>query len=81
MQHLHNKQTGVEPDKVREGQRAHRDVRSELHGLVDVFDAADAFVEGVDGLVYVWHEEAVGDEAWHVAGCGCLFFHELREAA
>ena len=54
---------GVEPDEVRELQRAHRLVGAELHRGVDVLGGAEALHQREAGLVEHRDEDAVDDEA------------------
>ena len=62
MQHLHDRETGVEPDEVRKLERPHRVVRAEPHGGVDRFDVAHPFIERVDRLVDHRQQNSVDDE-------------------
>src|SRR4051794_8880856 len=48
MQHLHDREAGVEADEVGELQRPHRVVGAKPHRSVDRFHRADALVERVD---------------------------------
>jgi hypothetical protein len=68
MQHLHDRQAGVEADEIGELQRAHRVVGAELHGGVDGIDRADAFVKRVDRLVDHRQQDAVDDEGREILG-------------
>ncbi len=70
MQHLHDRQAGVETDEVGELQRAHRMIGAELHGRVDGIDGADAFIERVDRLVDHRQQDAVDDEGRKIFGDG-----------
>src|ERR1700719_1341048 len=50
---------------------------TELHGVVDVFDGADAFFERADGVEQIGHEKAIDDESGAVVGAHRRF-PELR---
>jgi hypothetical protein len=62
MQHLHDRQAGVEADEIGQLQRPHRVVGAELHGGVDRLDRADALIKRVDRLVDHRQQDAVDDE-------------------
>ena len=51
MQHLHDRQAGVEPNEVGEFKWTHWVMRAEPHGGIDRLDVTHAFIQGVDGLV------------------------------
>ena len=68
VEHLHDRQAGVEADEVGELQRPHRVVGAELHRVVDALDRADALVERVDRLVDHRQQDAVDDEGREVLG-------------
>ncbi len=62
MQHLHDRQTGIQTDEIGQFQRPHRMVRAEFHRRVDRLDVPDALIEGVDRLVDHRLQDAVDDE-------------------
>ena len=62
VQHLHDREAGVEPDEIGEFQRTHRMMGAEPHRRVDRLDVADAFIERVDRLVDHRQQDAVDDE-------------------
>ncbi|MPL88776.1 hypothetical protein SDC9_34803 [bioreactor metagenome] len=68
VQHVHDRQAGVEADEVGELERAHRVVRAQLHRHVDRLHVADAFVKRVDRLVDHRDQDAVHDEGREVLG-------------
>ena len=68
MQHVHDREAGVEADEVGELEGAHRVVGAELQRGVDGDDGADALVERVDRLVDHRHQHAVDDEGGEVLG-------------
>jgi hypothetical protein len=70
MQHVHDRQAGVEPDEIGQFQRAHRVVRAQLHRRIDGADIADAFVKRIDRLVDHRHQDAVDDEGRRIRGRG-----------
>ena len=70
VQHVHDRQHGVEPDEVAEFQRSHGMVGSQPHRGVDGVHGADTLIEGVDGLVDHGRQDAVDDEGWEVLGVG-----------
>lgn len=80
VQHLHDEQTSVQSDEVGESQGTHWHVGSQLHCLINIFLRADSLVEGVDGLVDVGHQQAVGDEPRGVLGGGGLLAHLSRQS-
>src|SRR5207253_1918614 len=59
---LHHVEADVEAGVVRELERPHRHVRTELQRLVDVLRAGDAFLEEVERLVHHGDEETIHDE-------------------
>lgn len=66
MQHLHNRQTGVNADKISQLQRSHRYIRPVLHNIIDIFLRPYARLETDDRFVDVRHQYAVGQEARRV---------------
>ena len=66
MQDIHNRQAGVEADKIRESQRTHRLIGAELHRLIDVRGRGDALVQNKNRFVDHRHENAIDREARHV---------------
>ena len=66
MKDVHDRDAGVEPDQVGEGERAHRVREAELRDRVDRLRLGDAFQQRVGSLVDERHQDAVGDEAWEV---------------
>ena len=79
MQHLHDRQTRIQPDEIRQRQGAHGYIRPVLHDRVDVFFRAHARLETDDGLVDIRHQDPVGQEARGVAGLGGDLAHALHE--
>ena len=51
MQHLHDRQAGIQPDEVSQGKRAHGVIGAKVHRRIDALDRSDPFIEGVDGLI------------------------------
>ena len=70
MQHLHNRQTRIQPNKIRQPQRSHRHIRPVLHNRIDILRGPDVRLEADDRFVDVGHEDAVGEEARCVCGAG-----------
>src|ERR1044071_7895931 len=68
VQHLGDRQAGVEADQVGQLERAHRMVEPEADAGVDVGGRAEALVEPVAGLVEQRDQHPVDDEARDVAG-------------
>src|SRR3984893_7207984 len=68
VEHLHHREAGIEPDEIRELERAHRMVGAEPHRRIDCVDRADAFIERVDGLVDHRQQNAVDDEGGKILG-------------
>src|SRR5688500_16201278 len=66
VQDLENRNTGVEPDEVRERERAHRVVHPELHDLIDRLGAADTLHQGITRLVDHRQQYPVRDESREV---------------
>src|SRR5580704_16020029 len=62
MHHLHDREAGVEPNQVRQLERAHRLIGAELHRRVDIRHAADAFVHRVNRFVDHRQQHAIDDE-------------------
>src|SRR3989338_2319554 len=71
---------GVDSDQIQEGERAHRVSAAELHALVDVGDAADALLDGAEGVQDVRHQQAVHNEAGAVQRSDRHLPQALREA-
>lgn len=80
VQNLHYVKTSVQSDEISQSQRSHWHVSSEFHCLVDVLFGSDSFIQCVNGLIDVWHQESVGDEARNIARCGSLLSHFLSES-
>lgn len=79
VQHLHNAQARVQPNEVRQLQRAHRHVRPVLHDRVDAVPVADAGLQRDDRLVDVRHQDAVRQEARRVGRQRGNLAHALAE--
>src|SRR5579885_2246111 len=56
----------VQPDKIRQLERAHGMVHAEFHYGVHGFGRGDTFHDAVSGFVDERHEDAIGDEAGRV---------------
>ena len=85
MQHLHDRQAGIEADEVGQLQRPHRVVGAQPHGGVDRLDLADAFIQRVDRLVDHRHQDAVDDEGREIFGdrrwsCRALLTNSRRSS-
>jgi 3-hydroxybutyryl-CoA dehydrogenase len=68
VEHLHDRQAGIETDEVGQLQRSHRMMGTEPHGGIDCLDRADAFVEGIDRLIDHRQQDAVDDKGRIVFG-------------
>ena len=55
MQHLHDRQAGVQADEIRQLQRTHGHVGPVPHDVVDVLFGADAGLKAYDRFVDVRH--------------------------
>lgn len=75
VEHLHNEEAGVEADKVSERKWAHWDVGAQFHSLVNVLFRSNAFIQSINSLVDVWHEQSVGNEARSVLRCRSFLSH------
>src|SRR6478752_9608301 len=62
VQHLHDRQAGVQADQVGQRERAHRVVHAQPHYGVDRLAVAHALHQAVDRLVDHRHQDSVGDE-------------------
>ncbi len=67
LEHLHDRDAGVEPDQVGERERAERVAEAEPGDGVDRLGLGDPGRERVDRLVDERHQDPVGDEAGDVA--------------
>ena len=82
MQHPHDRQTRVQPDKVRQLQRAHRHIGAVAHDVVNVLARpSHARLETDDGLVDVRHQDPVGEKAGRVGAAGGRLAHALAEGS
>lgn len=79
MQHAHDGDAGVQPNKIGEGERAHGVPCPQFHGGVDAFNIGDAVLEGVAGFVKHGQEQAVDDEAGDIFTCSHGFTHFLGD--
>ncbi len=70
MQHVHDRQAGVETDEIRQFKRAHRVIGAQFHRAVDGLHRSHAFIQGINRLVDHWHEDAVYDEGREIFGRG-----------
>src|SRR6476661_3870420 len=87
VQHLHDRQAGVQADQVGQRQRPHRVVHAQPHYGVDRLAVAHALHQAVDRLVDHRHQDSVGDEPGvvvrlshrlaHRLGCGHHAGHRL----
>src|SRR6202140_1529823 len=59
---------GVETHEIEQRERTHGMPAAKLHGIVDVFNGADALFKGAYGVEQVRDEEAIDDEAGAVVG-------------
>src|SRR5215468_6944712 len=78
--HLRDEEHRVQPDEVRELQRAHRLVGAELHRGIDVLGGAQTLHQGIGRLVEHRDEDPVDDEPRVVAGGHHRLPHRLGEA-
>src|SRR5579883_2887179 len=79
MEHVHDREAGIEPDEIAERERPHRMIGAEMHGGIDRFDRAHALIEGVDRLVDHRYEDPVDDEGRKILGDGDLFAELLLD--
>lgn len=79
VQRLHNSKAGIQPNKVRQLQRAHGHIGAVLHDVIDILFLAHARLQTDDGLIDVGHEDAIGEEARGVGANGGDFAHALAE--
>ena len=70
MQHLHNRQTSIQADKIRQRQRTHWNIRSILHDRIDILFTAYAGLQADDRFVDIRHQNPVCQEAGGVGGLG-----------
>src|SRR5437773_2223628 len=66
LQHLHDRETDVEPDEVGERQRPERMIHAELHDLIDPLRRCDAVLHAEDGFIDHRHQHAVRHESRRV---------------
>lgn len=59
MQHLHNRQTRIQPHEIRQLQRSHGHIRPVLHDPIDILFLPHARLETDDRFVDVGHEYPV----------------------
>src|SRR5690606_12636738 len=68
VQHLENRETGVQPDEVGKCERTHGMVHAELHHGVNGLRSPHTFHEAANRLVDHRHEYPVGNEAGIIVG-------------
>src|ERR1700761_8036774 len=66
VQHSHDVEANVEPDKVGKRKRAHGMSHTEPKDLIDRLWRCDAFHHGIHSFVEQRHQHAVRDKAWSV---------------
>lgn len=59
MQHIHNRQTSIDPDEIRQLQRTHGYIRPVLHDIIDILLRAHARLQADDGFVDIRHQDPV----------------------
>src|SRR5262249_30270506 len=77
VEHLHDRQAGVEPDEIGELEWTHRVIGAELHRRVDRLDRTYPLVKRVDRLVDHRQQDPVDDEGREILG-GDRCFAELN---
>ena len=75
MEHLHDEETSIEADEVSKGKGAHWNIRAQFHSLVDVLLSSNAFIQSINSLIDVRHEQSVGNEARSVLRCRSFLTH------
>ena len=63
MQHIHDRQTGVQTDEISQFQRPHRVVGPQFHRTVNRHHVADTFIQRIDGLIDHRHQQSVDDKS------------------
>ena len=67
MQHLGDRQAGVQADVIGEFEWAHRVIQAELDASIDVRRRAEVFVQREARFVEQRNQQAIDDEARHIA--------------
>lgn len=79
VQNFHDGQACIKADEVSKQQRAHGHVSTILHDIINTLLVADTGLETDDGLIDVWHQNAIGEEAGRVCRRGGHLAHALAE--
>lgn len=79
VQHLHYRQARINTNEISQLKRAHWYVGAILHDGIDIIASTDTCLEANNGLVDVWHQNAVCEETWRVGGDGRDLAHGLAE--
>lgn len=79
MQHLHNRQTRINANEIRQLQRAHGHIRPILHDIIDILLLPHARLQTDDRFVDIRHEDPVREEAGRVRGLRRHFAHFLDD--
>lgn len=73
MQHSLDRQTSIEPNKVRQRKRTHGVAHTKSEGHINMFGGGNTLFENHDGLIEHGHEDGIGDEAGGVCRVGDLY--------
>lgn len=79
MQNIHDRQTRINANEIRQLQRAHGYIRPVLHDIIDIFFCSYAGLETNDRFVDIRHQDPVGKKARRVRGLGWYFPHFLHK--
>lgn len=79
MQNLHDCQTRIQTDEVRQLQWAHGDVGPVLHNAVNALLVSDTGLEANNSFIDVRHQDAIGEEAGRIGRDGRDFAHAFAE--
>src|SRR6476469_3925179 len=66
VQHFRDRQARIEPDQIRQFERTHRVIQSELHALIDVLDRSERLLQREARLVQERNQQAIDDESRNV---------------
>ncbi len=79
MQNLHDRQTCIQPNEVRQLQWPHGHIRTVLHYIVDILLSAYTSLKTDDGFVDIRHQYSICEEARRICGLGWDLAHPLYE--
>lgn len=76
MEHSHDIKASVQSNKICQSQRTHGNISAQFHCFVNVFLCANTFVQGINSLVDVGHQQTVSNESRNISGCWSLLSHQ-----